>query len=538
MRKKNKILLVLGGLNLGITSVGIFQTLSNPLQKTDATAEAQSSTCGFESTESFTAGTTYNSSTAIIGGAEGKQWNIVGGNWSTSSFISGAQSAAMRLYYNSTFYSSLTTKFLTTNMTKVTFSAKAAESSSAKILINVDYSTNGTTWFSMYKVQNSQTDTNKWSASALTTSAATYTAYLPSDSAIYGVTDPYIRISIDSTSKKPTTSNAQLTIDDVAFYGMTDSDSVTLAANSAKIAVGQDQTVNVLSTSGEVVWSCSDESVLTIVGDNTCVMFSGEKEGSATITATVGTATAAVVVTVIAAPVHAGTQADPYSVADAITAIDTNMAVSGSRYYVSGLYVSTTTAWSSQYKNITIVLKDSASASSSLTAYRMAAIVEPTLVANTTTVMLSATTANISLYGTTYEYSNGTYFDPDNAILDSFVAANLHTDIAYTESGTGACKSSGWYTTAKAAFNALTSRQRSLFVADITNYSDAYKRLVAWAVANGESLSSTDNTLGSNPVAFGNTASDDTSNSYVTGFAIIVAALAAGLFLFRKKKQA
>lgn len=537
MMKKNKFLLILGCLSLGVGGISAAQILAAPLQKTDAASEAQFTTCGFESAESFTATTTYNSSTAISGGPTGKTWSIVGGAFSTSSAIAGSQSAAMRLYYNSSFYSSLKTNFVVTDMTRFSFSAKAATSNSAAIKINVEYSLDGTSWASMYTKQTEQTDTDKWAAKALTATAATYYAYLPSDVSIYGIADPYIKISIDSSSAKPTSSNAQLTIDSITFFGMVSGDSVSLASSSTKIAVGHDVMIDVNATSGTIVRSTSDAGVVTFEGDDTAVILTGVAAGTATITATVGTATATIAVTVIPAPVHAGTETDPYTVADAIRAIDAGLAVSGSRYYVSGLYISTTTPWSASYSNITIVLKDSTSDTASLTAYRMGAIVEPTLVENTTTVTLSATAANTTLYnGTTYEYSNGTYVDPDNAILDSFVTANLHTDVAYTDAGTGSCITSGWYATAKAAFNALTSRQRSLFAADTANYADAYKRLVAWATANGESLSTTSNTLGLSPVVLGN--QTDSTSYYAIGVGIIVAALAAGLFIFRKKKQA
>jgi hypothetical protein len=536
MKKTNKILTILGCTALGLAGIGISKLALNKTIQTDALSEAVFSTCGFETGESFTAGTSYQGSTAITGGATGKQWDIIGGNFSTSSAISGSQSAAMRLYSSSTFYSSLTTKFAITDMTKFTFNAKAATSNGASILVNVDYSLDNSTWLSMYKVQSSQTATDKWSASALTSSAVLYTAYLPSDLSISGVADPYIRISIASSSTKPSSSNAQLTVDDFTFYGMTSADNVALASSTAKVLVGGTTSINVSAASGDVTWSSSNTSIATVSGTNSAVTIAGVAVGTATITAAVGSAKATLTVTVVAAPTHAGTASDPYSVSDAIKVIDFNLATAATSYYVSALYISTTTAWNSSYTNITIVLKDSTSDTNSLTAYRMAAVVEPTLVANTTTVALSVLGSNFSLYGGKYEASNGTYIDPDNAVLNTFVTNYMHTDVAYTEAGTGACASSGWYSSAKAAFNALTARQRSLFVADTANYANPYKRLTAWAAANGETISTTDNTLGSNIIASDD--KKDASNVYVYIAAGIAVFAVAAFFYFRKKKQA
>src|SRR5574344_1419684 len=90
----------------------------------------------------------------------------------------------------------------------------------------------------------------------------------------------------------PQQKNAQLTIDDVAFFGMSDADSVALASSSAKIVVGHDATINVSAASGAITWSTSDANIVTFVGSNTAVTLTGVGVGTATITATVGTAKA------------------------------------------------------------------------------------------------------------------------------------------------------------------------------------------------------------------------------------------------------
>jgi hypothetical protein len=80
----------------------------------------------------------------------------------------------------------------------------------------------------------------------------------------------------------------------------------------------------------------------------------------------------------------------------------------------------------------------------------------------------------------------------------------MHTEVAYTEAGTGLCTSSGWYSAAKTAYTALSARQQSTFSASSTaislytaaggidSYSAPHARYVAWAAANGETASAFD----------------------------------------------
>ena len=85
--------------------------------------------------------------------------------------------------------------------TKVSFNAKASSSKGAKLLLTVQYSTDsGATW----------TAVDGFSAKQLTTSSAAY------NFAVSGAPAKYrLRFSIDATSTKPTTGNAQMTIDDI-----------------------------------------------------------------------------------------------------------------------------------------------------------------------------------------------------------------------------------------------------------------------------------------------------------------------------------
>jgi len=124
-------------------------------------------------------------------------WEIYYGNVSTSSKISGNNSAALRLYTSAN-YGYLKTTTAIDGLSKVTFKAKAAGSNGAKIKVNISYSPNGTSWTAI--------ETDK----SLTTSSASYSVDIPSGG-------KYFQIAISSNSTKPSSSSAQLTIDDVVF---------------------------------------------------------------------------------------------------------------------------------------------------------------------------------------------------------------------------------------------------------------------------------------------------------------------------------
>lgn len=96
---------------------------------------------------------------------------------------------------------------------------------------------------------------------------------------------------------------------------------------------------------------------------------------------------------------------------------------------------------------------------------------------------------------------------------------------------------------AKAAFNALDSVQKTIFMTDAA-YSAAYDRLVAWAAANGESINDSTKVLGANnanPYNFGSTIA---TMDFAAGAIAIVAIAGVGLasvagfaFLRRKKED-
>ncbi len=209
-------------------------------------------------TEDFnkqSAGNTYNStqSYTTANSNAGIAWEIYYGCVSTSSAIS-TQSAAMRLYTTAN-YGYLMSKTNVKGLTKITFKGKAATSNSAAIKIDVQYSTdNGSTWSYMKKTSASGAN---WSAQSLTTSSASYDAYIPT-AAISATSNYRIKISINSGSTKPTKSNAQLTIDDIVFtytaytvtYNGNGNTSGSVPTDATKYTSGS--TVTVKSNSGSL----------------------------------------------------------------------------------------------------------------------------------------------------------------------------------------------------------------------------------------------------------------------------------------------
>ncbi len=212
-----------------------------------------------EDFEKQTAGTTYNSTqkyTAANSNA-GIAWTIYYGCVSTSSAITtggSTKSAAMRLYTTAN-YGYLMSTTNVKGLTKITFKGKAAETKSAKIKIDVQYSTdNGSTWSYMKKTSASGAN---WSAQTLTTSSTSYDAYIPT-AAISATSNYRIKISINSSSTKPSSSNAQLTIDDIVFtytaytvtYNGNGNTSGSVPTDATKYTSGS--TVTVKSNSGSL----------------------------------------------------------------------------------------------------------------------------------------------------------------------------------------------------------------------------------------------------------------------------------------------
>lgn len=97
---------------------------------------------------------------------------------------------------------------------------------------------------------------------------------------------------------------------------------------------------------------------------------------------------------------HAGTQADPYTVADARTAIDANVGKTG--VYATGIVSAIVTAYSTEHGNITFDIIDEGG-SNTLRAYRCGGT-DASDVAVGDIVVISG---DLTLYGSTYEFNSG-----------------------------------------------------------------------------------------------------------------------------------
>lgn len=97
---------------------------------------------------------------------------------------------------------------------------------------------------------------------------------------------------------------------------------------------------------------------------------------------------------------HAGTQADPYTVADARTAIDANVGKTG--VYATGIVSEIVTAYSTEHENITFDIIDEGG-SNTLRAYRCGGT-DASDVAVGDIVVISG---DLTLYGSTYEFNSG-----------------------------------------------------------------------------------------------------------------------------------
>lgn len=155
---------------------------------------------GFES--DFTTGTNYQGT--VTSGPSGQQWTIHYGNFSTSEKINGNNSAAIRLYTSEN-YGYLQTTFNLSNVTTVKYKAKAATTNKAKILLNTYYSLDGgSSWIPV--------DTDK----EIKSTATDYEFEVNGN----GHSNVRIKFAVSNNSTKPTSKNAQLTIDDIEIWGI------------------------------------------------------------------------------------------------------------------------------------------------------------------------------------------------------------------------------------------------------------------------------------------------------------------------------
>ena len=152
-----------------------------------------------EGFETASAGSNYQGTVTITTTQSdcGIGWEIYYGCVSTSSKITGNNSAALRLYTTNN-YGYIKTTTPIEGLSEVKFKAKAATTNDALIKVNISYSADGSNW------------TNLETDKTLTASAVEYSYDIPSGG-------QYFQIAISPNSTKPSSKNAQLTIDDVVF---------------------------------------------------------------------------------------------------------------------------------------------------------------------------------------------------------------------------------------------------------------------------------------------------------------------------------
>lgn len=119
--------------------------------------------------------------------------------------------------------------------------------------------------------------------------------------------------------------------------------------------------------------------------------------------------------------------------------------------------------------------------------------------------------------------------------LETFIDTYLHMN--YTEN-LGYCKDSEhhYYSTAKTAFNALNSHQRSLFTSN-SAYLTEWNRLSAWATANGDSLNSSTLLAAKRINIINNLIDDNTSIIVIIGVSVLFIAAISSYLLFKKHKE-
>ena len=134
---------------------------------------------------------------------------------------------------------------------------------------------------------------------------------------------------------------------------------------------------------------------------------------------------------------HAGTQADPYNVADARAAIDANIGITS--VYATGIVSEIVTAWDSDHENISFnISTDGSTTSDQLQAYRCVS----STTADASTVQVGdivVISGNLVKFGSTYEFAQGN--ELVSLTPDPRVAATLSWSASEVEINKGATDS-------------------------------------------------------------------------------------------------
>lgn len=217
---------------------------------------------GFETSDGFTATTTYNNTTVVYTGSEGAQWGTYYGTPSTTSPITDSQSMQLRWYTTASSNLGYTfTNFDLSNVTKVTFHAK----NTAGINAIVSYSTDGGTIYT-----GEQTFT-------LSTSDSAY-SYTVSSTGAYS----NVRLKFQLTYSTTPTATSRLYLDNINVYGMVNANAAeapTFSPAGGNYTAAQNVTISNGSSTDKIYYT-TDGTTPT----NASILFSSAVNIAATTT--------------------------------------------------------------------------------------------------------------------------------------------------------------------------------------------------------------------------------------------------------------
>lgn len=161
---------------------------------------------GFEASEGFTAGSTYNNTAMAFTGPTASQWGTIYGTPSTQTPITDLQSMQMRWYTTATTtFGSTETRFNLPYATKVTFKAKNTVVGGVGMDITAQYSTDGG---------------STWTGDQVFTLGTTAADYTYNISATGEFPNVRVKFTVHQSGTAPT-GTVQVIIDNVVVYGIT-----------------------------------------------------------------------------------------------------------------------------------------------------------------------------------------------------------------------------------------------------------------------------------------------------------------------------
>ena len=239
------------------------------------------------------------------------------------------------------------------------------------------------------------------SAISMTATGTNYTGTTWTGATISSTTITWSSTS-NNTTITATGGQARLSAISITYTAAASTPTLSVSPESLILLNGASQslTATAQNGTGSVGWQTSNAaiaSISTASGNSTTV--TGEAPGYATITSSYSTASNVLVKVLVKE--HAGTQADPYSVADSRNAIDVGLGLSN--VYAIGKVSAIPTAYNSQYGNITFNFVDVSGDTNFIQAYRCTGT-DAADVAVGDTVLVSGT---LLKHNSTYEFGEG-----------------------------------------------------------------------------------------------------------------------------------